>query len=134
RIPGGGEGLAAGGTAETALLEGVDADVAVADQPSSQAVEIRAKLESRVHRVFLRDGCTPRMIRDGPFSCASQPAFTVAWGATSAGVAVLFAGSRRWPEDYGRGPALAGPARRPDAGGGGAGRDAPPAAGAVWGG
>jgi hypothetical protein len=53
-VAGGGEGLAAGGTAIALLAAGVGPDVAEATFPPVQAIEVGAELTGRVHRVFLR--------------------------------------------------------------------------------
>src|SRR5205807_4298123 len=63
-VPGGGEGLVAGGAAEAPLLAGVDADVAQASLPPVQAVEVRAELRLRVQRVFLGNDGLAFIIQD----------------------------------------------------------------------
>src|SRR5262249_33575732 len=66
-VAGGGEGLAAGGTAIALLAAGGGADGGEAAYSPVQAVEVGAELSGRVHRVFLRgSGCIPPRIRDGP--------------------------------------------------------------------
>src|SRR5262245_55093930 len=60
-VEGGVGSLAAGGTAVALLGTGVGPDVAQAGFPPVQAVEVRAELTGRVHRVFLRgSSCVPR--------------------------------------------------------------------------